>query len=271
MLPLVDECVVNVGDSDDKTLRVVQELAQTNPKIKIIESVWQQEHFVGGKILAEQTNIALQACQGKWGIYLQADEVLHEQDYDRIRTNIAEADRNSNVDGVLFDYLHFYGSYSVVNFNPSQYRHEIRAIRLHSGVVSHGDAQGFRKQTTDDSLEKLRAIPSGATVYHYGWVRPQQVMRQKTIAMDQLYHADGQGTGDNSRYKHIYGLERFKGAHPKIMRDTIAAAGWQVDVLGQPMVFHWKDIRKVLGRWCEKLTGWLPFAYRNYRLFKGAK
>jgi glycosyltransferase involved in cell wall biosynthesis len=262
LLPLVDELVVAIGRSDDGTLELVRGLAE--PKIKIIETIWDEQLRRDGAILAQQTNVALSHCTGDWGIYLQADEVLHEEDYPRIREALRRAHERSDVDGVLFDYVHFYGDFFVVNLSPSAYRHEIRAVRLQKGLTSWRDAQGFRLER-NGGFEKLRVIRSGARIYHYGWVRSPEVMREKTVAMDKLYHADGSpGTGDNHRYKRIFGLERFTGTHPRVMHARVEEKRWKVDLLAAPLTWEWKDARKVLARWMEKATGKLPFQYKNY-------
>ncbi len=108
-------------------------------------------------------------------------------------------------------------------------------------------------------------IRSHARVFHYGWVRPPQVMKEKTVAMDKLYHPDDSpGTGDNYKYKRIFGLERFTGTHPAVMRERIAEKSWKVDLLAYPLVWEWGDIRKVINRTIERTTGWLPFQYKNY-------
>lgn len=264
LLPLVDELVIVVGKGEDRTLEMVQALGAQEPKLKIFESVWDESLRREGAILAQQTNLAISHCTGEWGIYLQADEVLHEEDYPRIREAIARAHTREDIDGILFDYVHFYGDFFVLNLNPSAYRHEVRAIRLGRGITSWKDAQGFRREV-QGTFEKLRVLSSGARIFHYGWVRPPEVMREKTVAMDKLYHPDGEGTGENYRYKRIFGLERFTATHPRVMLERVEQKRWKVDLMKAPLVWEWKDARKVLARWVEKATGWLPGQYRNYR------
>jgi len=265
LLPLVDELVIVVGKGEDETLARVQILAAAEPKLRVFESVWDEKLRKDGAILAQQTDLAISHCTGDWGIYLQADEVLHEDDASKLREALVRAHARDDVDGLLFDYVHFYGDFFVVNLSPSAYRHEVRAIRLRRGIVSWKDAQGFRRPTGDGGFAKLRVLRSGARIFHYGWVRPPEVMRQKTVAMDRLYHGDGSpGTGDNYKYKRIYGLERFAGTHPAVMRDRVEEKRWKVDLLAAPLSWEWKDARKVAARGVEKLTGWLPFQYRNY-------
>ena len=263
-LPSVDEMIVNVGKSADGTLEKVRELAADHGKIRIIENEWDETLQEGGKILAQQTDLAMQACSGDWGLYLQADEVLHEDDIMWLLDALKRADQRQDVDGLLFDYLHFYGDFRVVNWNPSAYRREVRAVRLDRGIRSYGDAQGFRKVGEDGELHKLKVIAANSRIFHYGWVRPPEVMQEKTKAMDRLYHGDRAGTGDNYRYRRIYGLERYNGTHPMVMRPRIQQSDWSEDLLGGPLDFRLADIRKVLFRWWEKLTGIRPFEYRNY-------
>jgi hypothetical protein len=242
-------------------------LASKEAKLKIFESIWDENLRREGAILAQQTDLAISHCTGDWGIYLQADEVLHEEDYPKIREAIQRVHPREDINGLLFDYIHFYGDFFVVNRSPSAYRHEVRAIRLNRGIVSWKDAQGFRRAGGNGQFEKIRVLRSGARIFHYGWVRPPEVMREKTVAMDKLYHVDGSpGTGENYRYKRIYGLERFEASHPAVMQVRVEEKRWKVDLMAAPLSWEWKDARKVAARWIEKLTGRLPFQYRNYVL-----
>src|SRR5262245_64112204 len=77
-LPICDEFVMAAGDATDGTTDLLRGIGDA--KLRIIETVWDQAQFVRGASNAVQTNIALDACRGDWAIYLQADEVLHEDD-----------------------------------------------------------------------------------------------------------------------------------------------------------------------------------------------
>jgi hypothetical protein len=276
LLPLVDELVVNIGKGDDDTSERLRELAQSEggAKLVLFESDWQldnPEKKRGGMILAEQTNLALDRCTGEWCVYLQADEVLHESDLPRIRSALERVDQDARIEGLVFDYLHFYGSFDVIQHSRSTYRREVRALRRSSGARSVGDAQSFRR----GNGEKLRVAHSGARVFHYGWVRTPEAMREKTFFMDQLYHGSPSAedattglphTGENYRYKKFWGLRRYTGSHPAVMRDRIAKKGWHWDLAGSQYVWTWKDIKKVVLDSIERVTGHRLFEYRSYRL-----
>ena len=76
ILPIVDEFVVNVGRCDDGTLDLIRSIG--DPKIRIVESVWDETLRKNGLVYSQQTNLALSHCTGDWAFYIQADEVIHE-------------------------------------------------------------------------------------------------------------------------------------------------------------------------------------------------
>lgn len=271
-----DQVVVNVGKGDDDTLTRVQRLAaELGPeRFDIFESLWpldDPEKKKSGLILSEQTNLALDRCLHDWALYLQADEVLHEADTDKIKEAAEEGESRGDIEGLLFDYRHFYGSYDVVQHTRSAYRREVRGVKRSTGVRSVGDAQSFRKQDG----QKLRVLHTGAKIFHYGWVRTPEKMREKTFFMDQLYHGDPTAadrstgrphSGDNYRYKKIIGLKPFDETHPAVMQERISAKNWKWDLASSELIWSVKDIKKVLLDFIERLTGIRLFEYRSYRL-----
>ncbi len=296
LLPLVDELVINIGIGDDETETRIATLKKSAPggeKIKTFQSRWpldDPEKKKGGLILSEQTNLALDQCTGDWCVYLQADEVFHEADYPRFHATLSRAHADPQVEGLLFDYVHFYGSFDVIQQTRSAYRREVRAIRRASRGRSVGDAQSFRKP--DGS--KLKVVRSDVRVFHYGWVRTPEAMREKTFFMDQLYHGAKSGgatqgngatqgsessacgnavtaTGDNYRYKRFWGLRYFEATHPGVMRERIQSKGWHWDLQKSPFVWNWSDLKKVVLDSIERVTGHRFFEYRSYRLIRGRR
>jgi len=272
LLPLVDELVLNVGKSDDKSLEAAQKFARDEGggKVRIFETEWPVNDPAkkkSGLILSEQTNLALDACRNDWCFYLQADEVIHEDDYPALRRAIQVAALNG-WEAVVFEYRHFYGSFDVVQETRSAYRREMRAIRKSSGARSVGDAQSFRKPDG----EKLNAVLSRARIFHYGWVRTPEAMKEKTRFMDQLYHGDqneGESqphSGDNYRYKRFWGLRPYRETHPSVMKERIARQGWRWDLKNSPFVFQASDTKKMALDLYERVTGHRPFEFRNYHV-----
>ena len=220
VLPLVSEFVVCVGNSEDGTRSEIERLNE--PKIKIVDTVWDDSKRKGGEILSEQTNIGISKCTGDWIFYIQSDEAVNEKDFDKIKSALSKAEKNEKVDGVIFDYLHFYGSYSTIQAGRNWYKQEVRIIRNNRNIRSFGDAQGFRKDG-----KKLLAIESGARIYHYGWARPPEVMIKKVKDFHRLWHDDGwikENCADNdfsTYFKDLGNLREYTGDHPAVMAETI--------------------------------------------------
>ncbi|MCK7470365.1 MAG: hypothetical protein MZU95_05805 [Desulfomicrobium escambiense] len=99
----------------------------------MIHTPWNPDRFVRGATNADQTNIALDHCTGEWCFYLQADEVIHENDHQRILDTLACCRSHPEADGLLFSYNHFWGDYSRVHRSHCWYSHDIRVVRVGTG------------------------------------------------------------------------------------------------------------------------------------------
>ncbi len=227
ILPICDEFIVAAGDSTDGTTELIRSIG--DPKIQIIETRWDPNEFVRGRTNAQQTNVALDACTGDWAFYLQADEVVHEDDLPQIVKAMETYLPDPRVEGLLFDYLHFFGDYDHYMVAHGWYRKEIRIVRTRIGVRSWKSAQGFRRDG-----KKLHVKPSGGRIFHYGWVRPPQRMTKKTHSFLTLHLGPEEANKrfpDLERpfdYGRLYGRARFTGTHPAVMRERIAAMDWEV-------------------------------------------
>jgi glycosyltransferase involved in cell wall biosynthesis len=264
LLPLCDEVVVAVGNSADDTLGLIRGIA--SPKIRIIETVWDDSLREGGRVLAVETDKALAAVptEADWAIYLQADEVLHEADYPAIRAGMERWKDDKSVDGLLLSYRHFYASYDYVGDSRRWYRREIRIVRPGIGVQSYRDAQGFRKADN----QKLRVKLLDATVHHYGWVKPPAAMQRKQETFNKLWHSDewvaqNVAAAAEFDYSQVDSLQRFTGTHPAVMQARIKRQNWSYDHDMARNRYRLKDRLKQL---VERLTGYRIGEYRNYKL-----
>lgn len=266
VLPLCDEFIVAVGKSDDNTLEYIKSFNE--PKIKIIETVWDDNLRTGGKVLADETNKAKAAVNPKsdWLFYIQADECIHEKYHVKIRNAMFENLSNKHVDGLLFDYVHFYGSYDFVGDSRKWYRQEIRIIRNNPMIYSYKDAQGFRKGND----HKLTVKHCGASVYHYGWVKHPREQQIKQKQFHRMWHDDEYmqkkvEISDEFDYSMIDSLSQFKGTHPEVMQSRINQKNWTFDYDISRKNFGLKG--RIL-HFIEKLTGWRVGEYKNYILLK---
>lgn len=265
LMPLCDEVVVAVGRSDDETLELVRSL--DDGRLRIVETVWDDSLREGGRVLAQQTDIALGHCRGDWCIYLQADEVLHEEDHPKLCAAIEAAHGDPSVEALLMRYLHFYGSYDYVGAGRQWYRQEIRALRNTRSVVSWGDAQGFRRREAD-GFAKLRARRTDVRVFHYGWVKHPRVQMEKQREANRFWHDDewierNLPGAELFDYDSAYELVPYRGTHPAVMRDRIEESGaWASDF--DPRRLRSKPLRMRITDAIEARTGWRPGEYRNF-------
>jgi glycosyltransferase involved in cell wall biosynthesis len=262
ILPICDEVVVVVGDSDDNTKARI--LALNEPKINIIDSVWDPALRKGGQVLAQQTNIALDHIKGDWGLYIQADEVLHERYIPAIQAAAKKNLNDSRVEGLLFAYRHFYGSYDYVGLSRDWYRHEIRIVRNLPHIRSYKDAQGFRTIAN----RKLRVKSVEAEMYHYGWVRSPLAQQKKKEMVNPLWHddqwmAENVFGGDKFRYNRREWLSLFEGTHPKVMQDRIEKMNWKFPYDANKIKI---PIKERISFWVERKTGIRLGEYKNYDL-----
>ncbi len=261
LLLLCDEVIVAVGNSNDNTLDHI--LALNSKKIKTIETVWDDSLREGGLILSQQTNIALDHATGDWAIYLQADEVLHEKDYEVIRQAMYFYKDKLEVEGFLFNYNHFYGSYKYIGNSRKWYRKEIRIVRPNIGVSSWGDAQGFRING-----RKLFVKQINASIFHYGWVKPPKVQQLKQKYFNKLWHPDDwvlKNIGSKEEYDYkIYGrLKLFDGTHPAVMKERIEKQNWYFDYDASKSKIPLKD--RLLDSIADKIGLYIG-EYKNYKL-----
>ena len=262
LLPLVDEFVIGLGQSDDDTRAMIEGLK--SPKIKIFDSFWDPSKTKGGLILSEKTNEALAKCTHDWCFYIQADEVVHEDDLKIVRQAIEQADSDKNLQGLLFHYIHFYGSYSTIAKSRRWYRNEVRVVRRSSGIQSHGDAQGFRV-----SGEKPRVLRTAARIFHYGWVKPPKMMGQKSKLLNRWWHGNKRDHEfENFEYARQYGLHEYQGSHPAVMKSLIQTQDWTFSPHRHWTDWTLKDVNLWASDLLEKITGWRIGEYKPYRLVK---
>ena len=256
LLPLVEEMVVVVHRGDDGTRQALSALHDS--RLVLVEADWDAGVQRRGLVLSRLTNLALARCRCAWAFYLQADEVVHEDDHGAIRAALARWNGRPRVDALSFRYLHFEGSYGRVN--PLRYRRQCRLVRNDGRLQSVRDAAGFGRRDG----RRMATRSSGARIFHYGWALAPEALKAKTIALARLYHDDvevvrrvgAMRAEDLARPDLAF---RWTGRHPMVMAERIGRQGREVGryrgaPLGTPLLnpgFYAAWLRKwrVLPRW----------------------
>lgn len=263
ILPVVDEMVVLVGDCIDDTRQLIESIGSS--KIKIYDSVWDPSLRSGGVVLAVETDKAFQLVSpdSDWAFYIQGDEIVPESCHAAIKEAAEKYKDDKRVEGLLFKYLHFYGTYDYVGDSRKWYDHEVRIIRNDKKITAYRDAQGFRVGT-----RKLNVKPANAWVYHYGWVKSPVQMKRKMKDAAKYWLSDDKDLNEFMNSTDVFdfnefdSLKKFTGQHPAVMRSRVEKQTWKVNLDISKKRFSLKN--KFL-YFIEKLTGVRLFTFKNYK------
>ena len=264
ILPVVDEMIVSIGDGEDDTESLIRSIG--SDKIKIVQSQWDMSLRKGGEVLAVETDKAFQhvSPDADWAFYIQADEVIHEKYHPAIRAAAEKYKDDKRVKGLLFNYLHFYGTYDYVGDSRKWYNKEVRIIRNDKNIRAFRDAQGFR-----ENGHKLPVKQIDAWVYHYGWVKSPKQMFEKQRNVSRFWHESEEDWKKIVKEdffdfnNHYDSLEKFTGTHPLVMAERLKQQNWNIELDTDTKYFSFKD--KIL-YWIEKKTGKRLFDFQNYTI-----
>ena len=223
ILPIVDEFVIALGPCEDDTEQMLRGIG--DPKIRIIPTQWNErirpDYSVKGFVYGQQKSIALFNCTGDWAFYLEADEVVHENDLPKIRAALEKYLNDERVETLAFDYLHFYGNKNTIAWSPGWYRSEVRII--HNTIPAwSSEALFFNVLTAHKKSRYPRAAHTGATIYHYGWLKTASQLESKKKSNSKHWGKSASVVD----YAEIdpQTLRGFTGTHPGAIQDWLPAA-----------------------------------------------
>jgi glycosyltransferase involved in cell wall biosynthesis len=260
LLPIVEEFVIAVGQSSDNTLEQIQALNE--PKIRIIETVWNEKMSERGFVYAQQKMIAQYSCVGDWAFYLEGDEVLHEDDLEKIKKAVQNYHDDKRVEAIAFKYLHFYGDAKTYLDSPAWYKTEVRLIR--NSIRSYAPDGLF--WVIMDKHKKGRmpnAKVCDAHIYHYGYVRHSDYMQQKIDQVSKYW--------DSETVKFDYGnidnqtLKPFTGNHPKIVKNWLSREAQSNFTLNPDYKLSTREKKHRLVKKIEKLLS-MDLSKKHYHL-----
>ena len=267
ILPVCDEFIVALGNNEDETESLIRKI--NSAKIRIVNTIWNDSIREGGAVFAAETDKAFAAISpdADWAFYIQGDECVHEKYLPLIKREMEANLDDKRVEGLLFKYLHFYGSYDYYGHSRRWYRREIRIVRNNKAIHSYRDAQGFRWNGRKIDVKLIDAY-----IHHYGWVKPPAGLKNKLRNFNLYYHDDAwikENLPETFEfdYKNADRLICFTGDHPAVMKKRIEATNWKLNIaldqLYKKMSFRRKLLQKI-----EDISGWRIGEYRNYKIIK---
>jgi glycosyltransferase involved in cell wall biosynthesis len=260
LLPLVDEFVVVVGQSNDDTLARVKAIG--SPKIRIIETIWNERMADRGFVYAQQKMIAQFACTGDWAFYLEGDELVHEAELAKIRASVDQHHGNAAVEALVFDYFHFYGTPAFVANSPAWYRRECRLIR--NTIRSYAPDGQYWLITGDHKKPRNpQAALANAHIYHYGWVRSNEAMQKKLDQVSKFW-SHGSPVVQYSQFDAKV-LQPFTGTHPELVKPWLENSAEKSFTIDPDYKLSKREKRH---RWLMKLEKafGLDFSRKHFKL-----
>ena len=260
LLPLVDEFVVVVGKSNDDTLARIHAIG--SPKIRVIETIWNERMADRGFVYAQQKMMAQYACTGDWAFYLEGDEVVHEAELANIRASVDKHHANAAVEALVFDYFHFYGTPDFVANSPAWYRRECRLIR--NTIRSYAPDGQYWLITADHKKGRNpQAALANAHIYHYGWVRSNEAMQKKLDQVSKFW-SHGAPTIRYSQFD-AQVLQPFTGTHPELIKPWLESSAEKSFTIDPDYKLSKREKRH---RWLMKLEKafGLDFSRKHFKL-----
>jgi len=262
ILPICDEFVIALGKSEDDTLDKIRALK--SKKIKIIETLWNENISDRGFVYAQQKMIAQYNCSGDWAFYLEGDEIIDPKDHKKILASMRQYLNNKDIEALAFKYHHFYGSPDWIAISPGWYRQECRIIRNNLRSWDP-DSLYFLIMDKNKKGRYPKAALLDAFIYHYGHVRKLDYMNNKLKKVGKYW---GQKHAIFNKYNiDPKALKRFEGKHPISIRNWLkehAEKKFLIDPHYHPTL---KDIRHRIVMKLEKLFS-LEISKKHFQLIR---
>jgi len=216
ILQIVDEFVINVGESEDDTLLLIKSIP--SQKIRIIKSKWNDTMQDRGYVYGQQKMVAQFNCTGDWAFYIEGDEVYHENELEQIKESMTIHLDDPNVEALAFDFYHFYGNANSYLDSPGWYRSEVRIIK--NSVRSYApDGLFWLVLNSNKQGRYPRAKHTGVSCYHYGWLRSQEQMNLKSEKVQKYWAKDPVKVDYSQMDQSI--IKEFQGSHPEIITEWL--------------------------------------------------
>ena len=251
VLPIVDEFVIAVGESDDNTLEIIKSI--NDDKIRIIETQWNESMQDRGYVYAQQKMTAQFSCTGDWAFYLEGDEVLHEKDLDTIQNSMERHLNNPEVEALYFDYYHFYGKPDQVGI--AGYK---RAPRIIRNTIRNYSPDGlfFVVMNKNKKGRYPKAAHAGCHIYHYGHVRKVEKNNEKIKQTGKYWGGEEHNVFSTYGNIDLGEIRPFKGTHPKIVQQWIDTEAELEFAQNPGYKITFKDKRHRIRFWLDEKLGW---------------
>ncbi len=177
LLGICDKVVVVDAGSSDGTAEMLRMMLSQHPKLHVYQlDSYSWNSMPGKEKLVYYTDRAIERLDTDWNFYLQADEILHEKSYEWIRKAIEEDEEGFHCQRINL----LQNPFMQLNVPNSRMPCSPVVLRLaRTQFRSYGDAESLATNRCSDAyVDKIR-------IYHMGFVRRRDVMKEKIINMQE--------------------------------------------------------------------------------------
>ncbi len=222
-IPIADEIVIISGEQGGHTSYGNQEIAQILDelskegydltKINMFFNPW--EVRMKKNMYWMQKSVAISHATCDYVLRLDADEVIHEKDYDKIKQCL-----ELGHDAYTFKTLHFYKDFNTLKGGKNKVDdnnpwYERRPYLFKNGLGIYENQQDL----VDVNGNYLDCKHTSVEIFHVGHVRGKKAYIDKKNAIEKSYHEDWEDITEFEWDKE--GLSKFEGIHPKAMEERV--------------------------------------------------
>lgn len=227
LLSVCDELVLSDCDSTDNTRYVMNEWAGREPRITLCNYPW-TDPTMSNTWYPEWINYARQHAKSRHIIHLDADELIHEEDYGLIR-------RAAEAQSVLFCHrLNFWRDPQ--HLIPDGVCCGTKVLRV--APANMPIPSDYPWEPAADTMKA--AQESAIRVYHYGFLRKREAFFRKARVVQHIWtggydprlEAAEKAPGNWMEHENVTGWEKdlneFTGTHPEIAKPWLRERGYEI-------------------------------------------
>ena len=248
--------MIAVGQGQDETLSRI--VAIGDPKIRVIETEWNENMRDRGFVYGQQKMIAQYNCTGDWAFYLEGDEVLHEDELPAIQDTMEQHLNDPMIEALYFN---FFISMGRLIRSESQAIERRLIIEIRSSIAP--DGLFFVVLDKNKHGRYPRAVSANANIYHYGHCRSVSKMNEKLAQVGRYWggsHEEFQSYGNID----VAELREFTGTHPAVMSEWLAHEAEHVFEQVPGYSLSRRDYRNRVRFWLEDMLG-VEISKKHYR------
>lgn len=227
LLAVCNELVISDCESTDGSRQAMDELAKRDNRVKIVDYKW-PEGGAKGHFCSAWRNAARLHANSEWIMWLDADEVIHEDGYAELRDRV---DRRQTLICPRFNF--WKDAQHLIPHGCGLGHQVIRVGPQCEWTADDGpDPQGRDRWLIENAQH------CGVKILHYGFLRKREAFFNKAREMSRIYMGNederlmaAEKDGGNwmmhprmSEWKDR--LITFNGSHPKIIHQWLTERGW---------------------------------------------